>query len=328
MCQRGFVFSADSALRALARYDVQADFGVSVDAAKLPEKCLSDDTDPAKLVMSGISPPAWRSALPDDRIAFLSGRQLTEDWLSEMGVSKTEVLVRDNCGQTAVELAHYLGCSPIVLFGMDMASSPDQPGRRHTLDSDPSIERGSGFESQTEFFTVPGNFDERVPTFMFGELKALNEAFACFPQGHVINVNDRGARLENATLMTPGDFHLEFLEYDKRKTLSQLPASETESLETLRAAMSELGAAGAKGCRLAASARAALDGNEVAAAASMLRELFATGNFGRSMGAFALKVMPHLTPPVSGDPAFWRGLIDELEELSCLAQADYEVPVV
>jgi hypothetical protein len=221
-----------------------------------------------------------------------------------------------------------MGCSPIALFGMDMASSPDQPGRRHTLDSDPSIERGSGFDSQTDFFTVPGNFDERVPTFMFGELKALNARLSKLQQGRVINVNDRGAQLDNATLTRPEDFRMELPACDKRRILAQLPPPESETLDTLRAAMSELGSAGAKGCRVAASARATLDGGDMAAAAIMLRELFATGNFGRAMGAFALKIMPHLTTPMTRDPAFWRGLVDELEELSCLAQAVYEVPVV
>ena len=39
----------------------------------------------------------------------------------------------------------------------------------------------------------------------------------------------------------------------------------------------------------------------------------------RLLGAYELKLMPHLFPPIEGDNAFWQGLLDEFTMLAMLA---------
>ncbi|RME69110.1 MAG: DUF115 domain-containing protein, partial [Verrucomicrobia bacterium] len=185
------LFAADTALRTLARHGLQADFAVSVDAAKLPEKCLDDQTEPRCAVLASISPPAWKEYVAG-RFCFLSGRLVTEDWLADHGIPKTPFVVTENCGITAIELARFLGCEPILLFGMDMAADDADPTRRHTGGADATIDRGSGYRVDGAMPRVPGNYRETVPTFMYAEWVALNDKLAGWPPDLVFNVNDRG----------------------------------------------------------------------------------------------------------------------------------------
>ncbi|MBC7368204.1 MAG: DUF115 domain-containing protein [Undibacterium sp.] len=121
---RAVIFSADSALRALARHGVAADFAVSIDAAKVPEKCLPSTHLPVRAVLASVSPSAWQTALPAAQTFFLSGPQVTHDWFATRGVPRTALAVAESCVCTALRLAHHLGCDPIYLFGMDLAFDP------------------------------------------------------------------------------------------------------------------------------------------------------------------------------------------------------------
>ncbi len=320
------VFAADSALRALARHGVQADFAISVDAAKTPGKCLPEDCAPARVVLSAISPPAWRDFEADFRLHYLSCNNLAEQLLASFGVAPTPVKVVENCGITAFELARFMGCAPIHLFGMDLAADAADPARRHTADSDPTIERGSGFATQQQMPVVPGNYLERVPTFLHGELRAFNKRLDELPPGLVVNVNDRGARLANATLARPDSFVLPALAEPKRRRLSPLAAPSVPDAENVRAGLAEIGAQGARGCREISELRAHLREGRAMECVARMRRLFSNENFGRAMGSFALKIMPHLASGASGDAEFYGSLVDELEELCCLAGGLYETP--
>ncbi|MGH8018572.1 MAG: 6-hydroxymethylpterin diphosphokinase MptE-like protein [Opitutaceae bacterium] len=318
------VFAADSALRTLARHGVPADFAISVDAAKAPDKCIPDDCAPARVVLSAISPPAWRDFEADFRLHYVSCNSLTGQLLASFGVAPAPVKVAENCGITAFELARFMGCAPIHLFGMDLAADAADPVRRHAADSDPTIARGAGFATQQEMPLVPGNYVEGVPTFLYGELRAFNKRLGELPPGLVVNVNDRGARLASATLVHPGSFDLPARAEAKRRRLWQLAAPSVTDAEGVRAAFAEIGAQGAHGCREAAELRAHLSDGRAAEALAQLRRLFSNETFGRAMGSFALKIMPHLAAGMNDDGEFYAGLVDELEELCCLAEGLYE----
>lgn len=321
----GIVFAADSALRVLARRGIQADFAVSIHAQRTPEKCLAADVAPSRVVLATISPPAWRDALPEDRSVFISGGQITEEWLRAHGVAPTAVTAMESCGSSALELARFFGCAPIHLFGLDLATSDEAAAPRRALDADPSIYGDpAGFAAPLP--RVPGNHAAEVPTPVLADWHALDRRLADWPAGLVINVNDRGARLRNTTVVHPDQFHAPKAAASKRQSLGRLPQPAIPDGPAMRAARAELGSFGARGCRAVAAARAQVESGNLAGAAAGLRALYADEDFARAFGAFSTKAMPQLLAPQEAGEEAFRTLLDEFEELACLAEAVYEMP--
>jgi hypothetical protein len=279
----GVVFAPGSTLRTLARYGVSADFAVCVDANEHPEKCLAPDTDLARVVLTGCSPTTWREVVHQERVCFLSSRHPTSDWLATQGIEPTTVTVTENDGVTALELARFMGCTPIYLFG----------------------------------------FDPKMPEGIWRSLDAL---LATWPANLVTNVSDRGSNLSNSTRVHPENFQVHQAPQGKRPALWHLPSTTISVTESGRAALQEIGALGASVAHAVASLRAKLNlyGHERIVAE--LRELFSNTNLSRILGSFSLKMMPHLEAPVHGSAEVWSTLLDELEELGCLAEAVYDAP--
>ena len=314
------VFSADSALRALNRHGVQADFGVSIDVAKRPEKCLPPGNPPPRIVLSAVSPPAWLSAAPRDHCYFLSSGQVTLDWLAAQGVAKTELAARENCGNTALELARYLGCAPIYLFGLDLALDAGNPAHRHNSAVDATVYAASGFDAEQQHPHVPGNYAESVPTFAFSDWRSLDERLASWPGNLVINVNDRGARFRNTRLVHPADFSFNPAGADKLPALARLapsPRPEAASAPALK----RLRAVARRAAARAEMLRTEFRAHGPAGAVQVFREGLVDPEARAVFGAFSLKLMPHLLPPTEGDAAFWSALIDEFTALAGLAAA-------
>lgn len=307
------VFAADSALRTLARHGVRVDLAVSIDVAKLPEKCLPESGQlPGRVVLSAVSPAGWSERVGEERVHFVSSRQITTDWLAKSGVAAPAQAGAENCGVTALELARWLGCAPIFLFGLDLALSGRQ---RHTGAADASIYARSGFDAAQEFPEVPGNWEERVPTHAPGDWRALNARLASFPGESVFNVNDRGARLENARPVRPETW-LAPEACAKAERLARLASGDARDGADATAAFEELRACGRRLSTAMPELRAALAARGPEALVVVWRRVLADPALGRALGGFALKLMPHLLPPTEGDADFWRGLLDEFEQLA------------
>lgn len=312
----GVVFAADSALRALWRRGVQADFTVSVDVAKTPAKCLSERMVPERVILAATSPPEWQAAVGRDQRFYVSSNQLTLDWYNELGIARTKVTVHENCGATASELARFLGCAPIYLFGMDLALDNSGAVRRHHGDAaDAAAYAGSGFHDEQEFPRVPGNFAESVPTHVIGDWRALDRRLAAWPAGLVRVVTDRGARLSNTLLVRPDEFVL------SNKGLSD-KADRLHGLAALGPALAPAGIVvrkltgfGEILAGLVPAIQASLQAGHCGLVVDRLRALFAEPQNGQMLGAYALKLLPHLLPPVDEDIAFWQAIVTELGAL-------------
>jgi hypothetical protein len=317
--KKGVVFSADSALNALAKYNVMPDFAVSIDIAKAPEKCLVTGKIPNRVLVSAISPAAWVNAVPQDNLFFLSGRQITEDWFTAQGLDRTGIATSESCGSTALELAHYLGCSPIYLFGMDLAADATDPIKRHMSGADSTLYKDSGYDPARQLPKVPGNYVDKLPTFLLGDLRPLNARLSTWPSELVHNVNDRGAVLENTTLVHPDHFKAPKFEGDIQSTLEHLASPTITQDHIVKVALSRLRAAGAYGLDTIPMLRTLLAQGGPSDLVIGLRKLWCEEDFPEAMGAFSFKLMPHLTLPVEGDEVFWKKQLDELEDLVQLA---------
>jgi len=315
LADRVVIFAADSALHTLARHGITADFVVSVDVAKEPAKCLPAGRTPRHTILSPVSPPAWRTAVPADSVRFVASNQLTTEWLTAQGVARPALGVAENCGVTALMLARWLGCGPIHLLGLDLALAPG--AQRHTSGADASLYAESGFQADQAYPEVPGNYSATVPTHVIGDWRALDQRLASWPAGLVINVNDRGARLGNTMLVHPAQFTFGGPD-TKADWLSALGTSPPTA--DAAAPLARLQAAGRQALAILPHLHAALRAGGPETLVPLLRRILADETTGRMLGGYALKLMPHLMPPVEGDEAFWSGLLTEAEALFSHAQ--------
>jgi len=321
------VIAGDSSVALLARHGVEADFAVSIDAAKVPEKCLAGARLPGRVVLSPFSPPAWNEAVPPERIAYLSNFNLTIDWLADQGVARTGVGISESCGSTAIDLARYLGCSPIYLFGVDMAANAAAPAIRHHSGVDPSLYQASGYRGDRPCPRVPGNHAPEVSTYLLGDLRALNQRLATWPSGLVVNVNDRGARLANTTVVHPADFSLADPGREKMPRLEALGPAAGGDQPAVEAALLRLAQVVVRHSAAVAALRERPTSAAVAELVGGLRVLFSDQAFSKAMGAYSLKLVPLLLPPTDQDPAVWTALANELAELMALAEEAALAPV-
>lgn len=204
-CSKFLVFAVDSALPILHNQGITPDATFSIDAEKPASACVQENQSPGALFLSIKSPNDW-CEYKDNPIHFLSGNNLTEDWLEEQGISRAGLSALGNCGITAVKTAIHLGCSPILLFGMDHATSDSGEGHAQMVNQ--NISRGKTHNPASRSTTVPGNYSPRVKTFLLNEWEKLDNLISDLPQHQEVwNINDRGAKFEKAVLLHPDQFH-------------------------------------------------------------------------------------------------------------------------
>ena len=83
------VIAADSSLLALRNANIEPDFVISIDPKKTFESCSISGYSPAIAILSTQSHSSWANQW-GEKSCYLSGRVITEDWLSEKGISKTK----------------------------------------------------------------------------------------------------------------------------------------------------------------------------------------------------------------------------------------------
>ena len=322
-CARhGAVLAADSALRALDKRGIEVDFAVAVDARKTPENCLPPGTRiPARVILASAGAPAWLQAVPRERLYFLSGRQRTEDLLAQAGIAKTAAAISENCGTTAIELALYLGCQPICLFGMDHAVDSKDPSRWHSQDLTESLQKQMQLPPDRNYPKIPGNYQDEIATPLFREWRFLDNRCAALPAGLVRNVIDRGARLRNTTLVHPDDFAADPVWPEKSPHFAGLSAADSvgdDEWEKLRTAVVR-----DAGCaeEVVAEALRELQHGRLPLAIQVLAALFKDDRFGILFGNYSLKMRPHLENAAGSSPRLWPELARECHELCALAKS-------
>jgi hypothetical protein len=318
--RHGVIFAADSALSALDKLGIHADFALAVDPRKTPANCLTPGgRRPDRLMVASASLPAWRQTLAEDRVYFLSGRQLTEDWLAENGIPKTATGVTENCGTTAFELALHLGCRPLCLFGMDHAVDGQDTTRWHHKHFNSALQQPLPLPQDRNYPKVPGNFQDEIPTPFFREWRMLDARCAKLPAGLVLNVIDRGARLRNTTLVRPSDFSVDDHSGTKTARLARLAPAESIPESNCQQLFDVIRRVSAAAKPTIAGAREALQRGQRGQVATLLIQAFMQKPFSQLMGNYCLKVIPHLLRSEAVDDDRWNQLITETGELLGLA---------
>jgi len=201
---------------------------------------------------------------------------------------------------------------------------PANQARRHQSEADPALYAKSNYDPAAQLPRVPGNYSETVPCFALGDWRELDARLSARTEGTVFNVNDRGARLRGTTLIHPDRFTLASPALDKLARLSTLAsvkaAEDAAALTASASALAKLRAVGVRCTEALPALRRAFNQGGASALAEAFRPLLLDPQIGRPLGAFSLKLMPHLIPPVEGDKAFWTNLLQEFETLAVLAR--------
>ena len=323
---RGFIIASDSVLRKLVGAGVRVDICVSIDVAKNPDQCLPDGLEERSLfILSPVSPPEWQRRVPPSRRWYAGASQVTIDWLIEMGAERPALAAVDNCGATAIELAVFLGCEPVCLFGMDLAV--DSRGSRHFESVDESIYANSGFKSGSILPLVRGNYEEKVPAFDCGDLRRLGERLASRKHPIIFNVNDRGAHIDGARLVHPVDFENQ-CPFEYTGCMSPPDTKSLMNIEQVKGRNEELILVLREVSRKAVNhlprLKKSFKKGGSAALVADFRQLLQDKQLGRFLGAFSLKLMPHLVPPITSTPGVWESLLLEYEKLVLMAKRQFD----
>ncbi|MDG1138154.1 MAG: DUF115 domain-containing protein [Opitutales bacterium] len=208
------IFCTDSAVKSLSKANIDPDAIITVDVTKLPENYLEENRAVKSLFLSLKSPQEWVDK-SESNTHFLSGSNLADSFLELNGISATKCKIVGNCGVTALNISMFLGCSPIILFGMDHAV--DDSGKRWTGDL---AEREARMSSHIHDTTVEGNYTSNIKCGVSHELEVFKQvASRTSPNQEIWNINDRGAKVDNAKLIHPDNFTFDFENLSKDKNL-------------------------------------------------------------------------------------------------------------
>ena len=202
---RCLIFATDATLAACRRYGVKPDFAVNIDPDKSAAKTWPEELNVERLLLSLQSTEDW-FVRGQDRSWMLPMGSLTEHWIEEAGFSLGERIAASNVGFTALTVADFFGCAPLLLLGMDMAIDQESRGRTHSrhVVATEHAEDVASVRENAQISYIPGNYKDEVPTIFFPFYKEMN-AWLKQEGKEVININDRGAALANAVLVHPED---------------------------------------------------------------------------------------------------------------------------
>lgn len=192
------IVASDSSLRALRDANLDPDFVISIDPQKTFESCSEQDYSPGIAVLSSQSHESW-SKKWGKNCCYLSGRVITEDWLIEKGISKTDFLAINNAGLTALMVANFLNPSVLLTLGMDLSGG----GGGHERYAK-NTNRAHVQIFASHYHKIPGNFSDTVTTPFLSDWQETSDFCRKLSENKtIINLNDRGAKLEGTTLVHP-----------------------------------------------------------------------------------------------------------------------------
>lgn len=197
------IFCADSAVKTIHKSGINPDAILTVDVTKKPREYLAPKQSVKSLFISMKSPLEWVNEV-ETNLHFLSGSNLADRFMAANGIIPTECRIIGNCGVTALNLSIFLGCTPIMLFGMDHAA--DESGRLWSGREDHN-EREKQRDASEGWTTVEGNYSKNIKSYVSHELEEFKKVAASAPNEQEIwNINDRGAKVNSAKLIHPDNF--------------------------------------------------------------------------------------------------------------------------
>ena len=306
------IVASDSSLRALRDANLDPDFVISIDPQKTFESCSEQDYSPGIAVLSSQSHESW-SKKWGMKCCYLSGRVITEDWLTEKGISKTDFLAINNAGLTALLFANSLNPAALLTVGMDLSGGVD--GKERYAEN---THRSHIQVFASHYHNIPGNFSDTVTTPFLSDWQETSDFCRKISENKtIINLNDRGAKLEGTTLVHPDQ--VEELKSALNQSLKPYNSSEFNLLskrKTLRGnGLNQLV------CQLTAvcdSIRDTLPKEENQNSSihlNFLRKTLADYDKAKLLGDFAFSVMPIISPKKEPNLQELKRFTNEIKDL-------------
>jgi len=309
--EKMIIFCTDSAATTVHEAGITPDAILTVDVTKTPEKYFNSDQRVNSLFLSLKSPLDWTN-FESSKIHFLSGSNLADTFLDSNGIKQTKCKIVGNCGVTALNLSIFLGCSPIILFGMDHAA--DDSGNLWTgKKNDMHISLAKKVkDNSAAWTTVEGNYSRAIKSYSAHELEVFHQiASSTSPDQEIWNINDRGAKVKNTKLIHPDEFSFDSRNLSKEKSINlktdsfdpkavkKLWSGIGKSLKKNKSTIKKL-----KNCK-------SLDDNELC---MYLALLFKDKNIFNLCGNFSLKVSPMIVK--------WDELPEGIKDQICIETED------
>ena len=304
------IVATDSSLRALKSVGLDPDFVVSIDPQKTFDSCSIPNYTPGIAILSSQSHASWSKEW-GKRCCFLSGRVITEDWLAEKGISKTSLLAINNAGLTALAFADFLNTSAILTVGLDLAGG-GQGQERYAENTN----RSHMQTFASHYHDIPGNFSETVPTPFLSDWQETSDYCLRISQKKtVINLNDRGAKLEGATLVHPDQ--IEELKEALNENLKAFKLEDRTVLD-IRKSLTGMGLIQlltqlVTFCDQYWDALAEEETENTSSQLNFLRNLLSNREFASLLGDFAFSIMPKISADKTMEPKELKSAIKQLQ---------------
>lgn len=212
------VISTGTALAPLRAAGIRPDLVVAVDGSPLIAQQFNCPCDDLYLASSSVVYPGITRPFKGNFFGLLDVSPLDQWVKSEVGIDGT-LYPGGTVTACGISLASEMGCQTVLVLGLDLAFEGDGPSHASgtMYDQNPLRE---------PLISVPGNYADSVQT---------TRQFACYidlvetlvgdvPETRVINVNDRGARIEGMEL---ADFSI-LSEWEREAPWDALAAIEAQ----------------------------------------------------------------------------------------------------
>jgi hypothetical protein len=87
----------------------------------------------------------------------------------------------------------------------------DQSKRHHSY-ADKDLYVKSNYNAEAQLPLVPGNFEEKVASFAYGDWQQMDQRYAARQKPKIYNVSDRGARFRGTKVIQPSDLNLDSID--------------------------------------------------------------------------------------------------------------------
>lgn len=190
--ERFVVFAVSHALRSLTQRGITPDFVINVDPQPIVHSFFEGiDTSeiPALIFTVSSTPKLWD--VPAKRKVAFTTNSHAENWLEEFGIQSIEVPTGGTVSHAAILCADYLGCSPILLIGQDLAMTGG-------LEYEQALGETKINEKAKDLIKVEGvNEDVVLTSFQFNQYREwLEELVRQRNDLKIINCTEGGAKIK------------------------------------------------------------------------------------------------------------------------------------
>ncbi len=219
---KALIIAVGTALKPLLAAGIKPDFVIAIDSDPKTWNQFSDIESKDIYLLAGtiVYPPIFK--LFNDHLFSFMSDVLTDfnDWLISCDSSPGNLAVGGTVAVSAIDAAVVMGCSPIILLGLDLSFPED--GTSHAKNS---MYDGHYYSKDTLVKVAGNNGNDVWTTKQFSMyIEIMNSYLEDIKNNtsiDIINANQQGALIKNSTQVNPNEI-ARFLLDDQKELLKQI----------------------------------------------------------------------------------------------------------